>query len=162
MGAKWGPPVDIWNLGCLVRTLLPNMTTLLTALGFTVVLPNVDQIVEWTTGGSLFQYDTDTWNPQQILEHMVRAFGHFPPELIAKGRFASKWFNADGQWQSLVQCEWRLSLLRGQVLSRLHRNLLAFRWKACCFTIWKNLLVMSRCAVKSTTERSGVTLTVYP
>ena len=67
------------------------------SFGLNFIISCVDQIVEWTTGRSLFQYDTKTGNPQQILGHMVRALGHFPPELIAKGRFASKWFNADGQ-----------------------------------------------------------------
>jgi serine/threonine-protein kinase SRPK3 len=85
IGASWGPPADIWNLGAVLLELLDNVRMF-------------DGRPTQTEG---------TYQTKHHLEEMVALFGRFPPSFLARGNqsIVGEYFNDDGNLRDPIPRE---------------------------------------------------------
>jgi serine/threonine-protein kinase SRPK3 len=90
LGGPWGPPVDIWNLGCLVRD--AGLLCHFTQSNMLLI-----QTYEMATSRSLFLPVAGISDEVGQLSRMVQFLGDFPPGLIkASSPFSLQYFESDG------------------------------------------------------------------
>lgn len=90
IGAHWGPPADIWNLGCLVRIYY------VAGVPLSLYAHAYVKVYEMATSRHLFTADIEGQDPTVQLGHIVSALGDFPPEFLKSGQYWAKYFTEDG------------------------------------------------------------------
>ncbi|KAI0072546.1 kinase-like protein [Panus rudis PR-1116 ss-1] len=77
LGNKWGPPADIWNLGCI--------------------------IYEMATSRMLFTPNPAVRDETSVVLRMLELLNEFPPYMIQTGKYAHKFFTPEGQLRPPLQ-----------------------------------------------------------
>lgn len=98
IGAPWDIGVDIWSLGCLVRTSYSNHVRIMVRFILTHTLQKVMELVQGIVLFSGEASSNGTWTAED--DHLARiteVLGQFPLEFTQKGSRAAHFFDKQGK-----------------------------------------------------------------
>ncbi|KAK2791339.1 hypothetical protein FQN53_004520 [Emmonsiellopsis sp. PD_33] len=97
IGAPWDVGVDIWSLGCLVRTSHSSNVCIMVQFILTYALQKVVELVQGIILFSGEASSNGTWTAaDDRLARITEVLGRFPLEFIEKGKRAAHFFDKQG------------------------------------------------------------------